>query len=119
MPRDVSINKFPPVSVGRDWIDYVALFLTIALVSIGSLGVWAANRTLKAIEQQVVEMKAQTLLNGEVAAATKINAEAIVNSERALLLVSHNAPAGLPLVHALTSRAQRPSRNGLWISFTA
>lgn len=94
LPKGVSINKFPPVSVGRDWIDYVALLLTIALVSIGAVGVRSANRTLKAIERQVVEMKAQTLINGEVAAATKINAEAVINSERAVLLVSHNAPPG-------------------------
>jgi hypothetical protein len=94
IPRGVSINKFPPVSVGRDWIDYVALILTVALVVLGSVGVWSANRTLRTIEKQVREMKRQTKLNREVAAATRINAEAVINSERSLLLVTHNAPAG-------------------------
>jgi hypothetical protein len=71
-----------------------ALQFTGSLVIIGSLGIRSANETLKAIELQVVEMRAQTKVNEKVAEVARINAEAVVNSERALILVSHNAPAG-------------------------
>jgi hypothetical protein len=97
----VSVDKFPVVSVERDWVDKTALAFSLfallftgALVTIGSLGIRSANETLKAIELQVLEMRAQTRVNEKVAEVARINAEAVVNSERALILVSHNAPAG-------------------------
>lgn len=92
--RVVSVNAFPPISVRRDLTDVILLTCTIALVLIGLVGVISANRTLKAIEKQVEEMKRQTVLNRQVAEATKINADALINSERSLILVSHDAPAG-------------------------
>jgi hypothetical protein len=98
---EVSVDKFPAVSLERDWVDKTALAFSLfallftgALVTIGSLGIRSANETLKAIELQVVEMRAQTRVNEKVAEVARINAEAVVNSERALILVSHNAPAG-------------------------
>jgi hypothetical protein len=42
----------------------------------------------------VAEIKTQTDLNRQVAEATRVNAEAVINSERSMILVSHNAPAG-------------------------
>jgi hypothetical protein len=97
----VSVDKFPVVSVKRDWVDKTALLFslfallfTLALVIIGSLGIRSANETLRTIELQVVEMRAQTGVSQKMAEAARVNAEALINSERSLILVSHNAPLG-------------------------
>jgi hypothetical protein len=97
----VSVDKFPVVSVKRDWVDktalafsFFALLFTGALVIIGRLGIRSANQTLQAIERQVAEMISQTRVNEKIAEVARINAEALIKSERALILVSHNAPAG-------------------------
>jgi hypothetical protein len=73
---------------------FFALLFTGALVIIGSLGIRFANETLRTIELQVVEMRAQTGVSQKMAEVARVNAEALVNSERSLILVSHNAPPG-------------------------
>jgi hypothetical protein len=55
----VRIRELPPVSVMRDWMDCLALVFSAILLIVGICGVRAAYKTLKAIEQQVAEMKAQ------------------------------------------------------------
>jgi hypothetical protein len=88
--------------VGRDWIDKTTLFfgcmallLTATLARIGFLGVRSANRTLKAIELQVVEMRAQAKATEYAATAAKESAEATlkqaniaINADRAWVLDS-------------------------------
>jgi hypothetical protein len=97
----VSVDKLPVISGGRDWIDKTALLFSLfallftgALVTIGILGIRSANETLRTIELQVVEMRAQTSVNRKMAEVARVNAEALMNSERSLILVSHNAPTG-------------------------
>jgi len=58
-PKAVSIRELPPVSVMKDWLDKIYIGFTGILIIIGFFGVRAAYRTLRAIEQQVGEMKAQ------------------------------------------------------------
>src|SRR5580698_10413922 len=58
-PHPVRIRELPPVSIVRDWMDVIALAFSGILLIVGICGVNAAYRTLKAIEQQVGEMKAQ------------------------------------------------------------
>lgn len=97
----ISVDKFPVISVKRDWVDktalvfsLLALLFTGALVLIGVSGIRSANKTLQAIERQVAEMISQTRVNEKIAEVARINAEAVVNSERSLILVSHDAPSG-------------------------
>jgi hypothetical protein len=57
--HSIRVSELPAVSVSRDWIDILAILFTGILVIVGSLGVCAAYRTLKAIETQVLEMAQQ------------------------------------------------------------
>jgi hypothetical protein len=97
----ISVDKLPVISVERDWVDktalvfsLLALLFTGTLVLIGVFGIRSANKTLQAIERQVAEMISQTRVNEKIAEVARINAEAVVNSERSLILVSHDAPSG-------------------------
>ena len=87
-PTSVKVTQLPSVSVTRDCLDWLALFLTGTLVWIGWRGVSTANRTLKSIEKQVEEMKAQTAVAKTSADAALLNAKALIISERPWLVVS-------------------------------
>jgi hypothetical protein len=54
--ESISVSKLPPVSVSRDWIDYVALGFTGALVLVGIGGICAAIKTLRYIGNQTKAM---------------------------------------------------------------
>jgi hypothetical protein len=109
----VSISAIPPVNVNadvsKDWMDkltWIGAVLTAiftgVLVVIGWRGVSAAQKTLKAIEGQLTEMKAtgvQTIAIIEHAGkqadaaktsaeADRLNAQAVINSERPWITVS-------------------------------
>ncbi len=71
--QPVTITKLVPVSVKRDWLDYATWVGGLAILVIGILGIWLANRTLKAIERQ--------------ADLTKEQSDLLVEKERAKLRV--------------------------------
>jgi hypothetical protein len=58
-PQPIIVRELPPVSVTKNWLDKTYIFLTAILALVGIFGVRAAYRTLRAIEQQAGEMKAQ------------------------------------------------------------
>jgi hypothetical protein len=63
------------------------LVINWPLVIVGILGVLAALRTLTAIQRQAEIMERQTKSTQDAAEAAKINAEALINSERAWVFV--------------------------------
>ena len=58
--QPITISKPVAVSVSRDWLDYATWLGALALVVVGVLGIWLANRTLKAVEKQADLMKSQS-----------------------------------------------------------
>jgi hypothetical protein len=59
----VTVAKLPPMSVEKDWMDRLAWVFNGVLVGAGCLGVWAAFRTLKAIDRQANLMQRQLELS--------------------------------------------------------
>ncbi len=57
--RVISVSNLPTLSVTKDWLDKLYVAFSGILIVIGFFGVRAAYKTLKAIERQVAEMKAQ------------------------------------------------------------
>src|SRR5437763_707922 len=49
-PKPIIVRELPPVSVMKDRLDKLYIFFTGVLIVVGSLGVRAAYRTLKAME---------------------------------------------------------------------
>jgi hypothetical protein len=81
--------------VPKDWRDKLNWILSLILVLIGCFGVWYARKTLKAIEGQLNEIRAagkqtdQMIEHtGAQARAALMNAQAVIDSERAWLSVS-------------------------------
>lgn len=70
--QSVAITKLPAVSVHRDWADWIAWLLTIALAGVGVAGVIAAFRTLKKIGDQ-----------------TSVAKDAFIASNRPCLTIKH------------------------------
>jgi hypothetical protein len=109
--QSLKIRELPAVSVSRDWVDRIALFCTLALVIVGTVGVIAAFRTLKGIEtqtghiaRQALSMRRQTthLKNSVKAAqagveAALLNARAIIDSERPWIEIELGPPESDPL----------------------
>ena len=60
--ESIRVSELPSVSVSRDWIDCVALLISLLLLGAGAIGVWAAWRTLKAIEAQTVATQKTLIL---------------------------------------------------------
>ena len=97
----ISIRELPPVSAKRDRIDWLALAFTGALVIVGALGVCYAIKTLKGIERQANanegqlqeiqragEQTTKLIAHAEKQAeAALLNARAVINAERAWILV--------------------------------
>jgi hypothetical protein len=52
--QPITIRELPPVSVSRDWADWVLLVSTVLLVLAGFIGIGFAYKTLKNIEEQTV-----------------------------------------------------------------
>ena len=57
--QPIKLSELPPLSLSKDWMDRTAWFFGIVLVVVGILGVRAAYRTLKAIENQAAIMGSQ------------------------------------------------------------
>jgi hypothetical protein len=100
--KAISIAHLPPVSVIPGWLDCISLGFAGILVIVGTCGVRAAYRTLRAIQSQAVHMRQQTgILRESVSAANKNaeaaakNASALVNIERAWLVVEVSVPRTL------------------------
>jgi hypothetical protein len=53
-PETVRITELPPVTLIRDWADWVLRGLNALLVFAGFVGIWYARKTLKNIEEQTV-----------------------------------------------------------------
>lgn len=92
-PQSVTVNSLPAVSVTRDGMDWAALSFSVVLMVVGIIGVRAAIRTLRAVEEQAKEMVHQAKLISEqtevakvAADAALLNAQAVINAERARLL---------------------------------
>jgi hypothetical protein len=66
--------------VDRDWIDYVGLGLTLALIGVGVGGVIVAVLTLKDIQKQ-------TRAAVRISVSAKRNTDALINSQRAWIVL--------------------------------
>ncbi len=97
----VVVRELPPVSVAKDWTDRVYWVFSGLLVVVGFLQAWLLFGTLRVIRRQGVSMRRQTailrrsvLLARRSANAAKkgaeaalLNAQAIVNAERAWIVM--------------------------------
>ena len=100
-PKPIIVRELPPVSVTKDRLDKLYIFLTGVLILVGGLGVRAAYKTLKAIERQGLSMRRQTThLRRSVifsrrsanaarrsADAAFLNAQAVINAERPWVMI--------------------------------
>lgn len=102
--QEFTVAKLPPISVQRDWVDWLGIVFTGSLVLIGIGGVCAALRTLNSIKEQT--------------RATRDNAQALINSERAWVVVESvtSRPPFVPpepalfFVFALKNRGRTAAR---------
>jgi hypothetical protein len=75
-PESIVIRELPPVTIATDWWNKFYVVLTGLLVAIGFVGVLAAFKTLRKIEEQTTNTKL-------AAEAAKASADALINIERA------------------------------------
>src|SRR5437667_10641716 len=71
--ESIRVRELPAVSVAKDWMDETAWAFSFALLIVGSFGVRAAFRTLKAIEKQADPMVQQITVARDAANAAKEN----------------------------------------------
>ncbi len=97
----ITVSELPPVSITRDWIDYTAWGLSVAIVVIGAVGVCFARRTLIAMEGQLAEIHAASKQTtkmiehaGNQASAALLNAQVLRNSERPWVLIESQRGPG-------------------------
>lgn len=104
LQNSVRITELPPVSISRDWADWILWGASTVLALVGIVGICVAIKTLRALKIQSVIMRRQTkhiarqalsmrrqtthLRNSVIAAKTSadaalLNVQAIINSERA------------------------------------
>jgi hypothetical protein len=76
----VVIREPVSVMVAESWWSVVYVIATVALVLVGAIGIWFARRTLRAVEEQ-----SRAAVIG--ATAANLNAQAVINSERAWILI--------------------------------
>ncbi len=88
--QSIRVRELPSVSVHRDWADWVLWVFNGLLVIAGFLGIRVAYRTLKTLERQArsthhqaVQVRKQTGLLNKSAEAALLNAQAVIDSERA------------------------------------
>jgi hypothetical protein len=79
----VRIGEPVPVSVIKDWADYLGIFSSFLLFIIGAFGVCYAVKTLRAIEKQAELMEGQLQEMREAGATTRRQVEHLINAERA------------------------------------
>ena len=92
--RSVNVRELPPVSVSKDWADWTLWLASGILAIVGVLGIGLAYKTLRAIERQGLSMRRQTthlrrsvVQARRAARAAQVSADALINSERAWVLV--------------------------------
>jgi hypothetical protein len=96
--QSIRVTELPSVSVGHDWMDYLSIAFSGALVLIGYFGVRYAKRTLTDIKRQADTMETQaadarkasaeaTEIAKKSADAALLSAQAVINSERAWIVV--------------------------------
>jgi hypothetical protein len=90
----MTIEILPLFSATRDWIDVLSLSVSLILMIVGIVGIYAALKTLGAVKRQADEMRDQaTLMKEQTAVAEKsaeaalLNAHAVINAERPWLLI--------------------------------
>jgi hypothetical protein len=93
--QPVTVLELPPVSVMKDWMDRLYIFFTGVLIIVGSLGVWAAFRTLRAIGQQADQMVIQNTKLEESIGVARESVQIIINKERARIRVEVSEPPRL------------------------
>jgi hypothetical protein len=88
--QSIRVRELPSVSVHRDWADWVLWVFNGLLVIAGFLGIRVAYKTLKTLERQArsthhqaVQVRKQTGLLTKSAEAALLNAQAVIDSERA------------------------------------
>jgi hypothetical protein len=85
---------------------------TVLLVLVGIGAIWAAIKTLKAIEQQGITLERQTKATEDSAKAALLNAQAYINSERPWLVVEiepiepdeNDTLAAVPVLYRVIAR---------------
>jgi len=78
--QSVRIRELPPVSLSRDWADWVLWVFNGLFIAGGILGIWLAYGTLKAVERQ-------TQATEEAANAARKSVDIIISKERARIQI--------------------------------
>ena len=93
--KRIGVNVKVVSAPGRDWYDKATVWINAALALVGLIGIVTALGSLRVLRRQVGHMEAQTyILRDSVAAAQKsaeaafLNAQALIDAERARLIVS-------------------------------
>ena len=120
----VTIHAIPRLDVKRDWMDGASLIVGILLVVVGAVTgrlIWyQAKKTAEAAEatQRATEViKGQTAILKESVAATeksaeaaRLNAQAVINAERAWIVVSVESPAANQFIFKATNVGKTAAR---------
>jgi hypothetical protein len=93
--QPITVRKLPPVSVMKDGIDRLSIFFTGVLIIVGSFGVRAAFRTLRAIGRQADQMVIQNTRLEESIGVARESIQIIINKERARIRVEVSEPPKL------------------------
>lgn len=56
----ITVSKLPPVSVEKDWADYIAIGAAILLFGVGAFGIRYAIKTLSTLQRQTTAIEDQT-----------------------------------------------------------
>src|ERR1700733_901382 len=84
--KPVVIRELPPVSVSKDWLDKLYIFLTGVLIVVGGFGVRAAYKTLGEIKAQREAMQGQlTAMQGQLTQAAQQTRELKTAADIALV----------------------------------
>jgi hypothetical protein len=85
--RPISVSKLPSVTVTKDWTDRAYWAFSGLLVLVGGLQTLLLFGTLTTIRRQARSMRYQTTIFRDNAASAKASVEALINSERAWVLI--------------------------------
>ena len=80
---DVRIVSAP----AKDRYDKAAFWVNTALAAVGFLGIFAAFKTLRKLERQTAATEKSAIATEKAAEAALLNAQAVINAERALILI--------------------------------
>jgi hypothetical protein len=103
--RAIRIRELPPVSVSRDWADWILWVFDGLLVAVGFFGIRLAYKTLKTVDRQ-------TKATENAANAAQASADAMINSERAWVVAGvkryQNTATAFSL--SVTNHGRTPAR---------